>query len=109
MAADKYNKETLFTKIKELEAFSRIAGTDDGNIIINFILKVSQINSEPYETSKNSGETANVLGKQSVGRALIDKLVEAGADLPHCVFSRKSKDKIAQLKSELNKIIGKGD
>jgi hypothetical protein len=104
-----HNKEKLQRELDQLLAFKRNADTKDGQLFIKFVLDKAKLNEEPHTASKNSGETANILGKQHVGRAVVDKLIQAGVEMDCTVFSSKSRDRTSQIKSELNKIINGGN
>jgi hypothetical protein len=101
-ATNPKSKEILLAEINLLGAFKRVASTPDGKIIMDFILKKSKIGEDPFT---NSGHTANVLGMQKVGRAVIDKLIEAGVEVDCSVFSNKSKDKLTELRNDIKRFI----
>lgn len=107
MAVDKFDKNMLMDELEFLLAIKRVMDTDDGRAVIMFILGITCLDDEPFESSKNSGDTAHILGKQAVGRSIIDKLVEARVSIPISLFSRKSGDRINTLTSEINKILSK--
>jgi hypothetical protein len=99
------NQANLLKQLNRLKAFKRIASTDDGMVLIDFILKASKLNEDPHESGKNSGQTQHALGKQSVGRALLDSLIQAGVQVNGNIFSKKSGNKIEELETDLNNLM----
>jgi hypothetical protein len=101
-AKAKESTEVMLKELNQLKAFKSVALTADGMTMINFILDVSHLAYDPYEVSKNSGNTANELGRQKVGRALLDKLIEAGIKIDLSVFSKKNNNRITELTNKIN-------
>lgn len=95
------NKEILQKELNLLNALGRVSNTEDGSLVLSFILEESCINYDPFAVSKNSGDTSNLLGKQSVGRAVVDKMIEAGVNVRGKIFSRKSDQRIYDINKEL--------
>jgi hypothetical protein len=103
---DDYKKDKYVSELEQLTAFKRLADTKDGQAFIKFVLDETRLSEEPHTASKNSGETANILGKQHVGRAIIDKLIQAGVEMDCTVFSSKNRNRIAFITAQINRIIG---
>lgn len=93
-----YKKE-----LKLLNALGRVANTEDGKLVINYILSESCIRFDPFDVSKNSGDTSNMLGRQRVGRALVDKLIDAGTKVDGVIFSSRDGSRIDFLNKEISK------
>jgi hypothetical protein len=94
-------------EINLLKSLKLVSETIHGKRVLDFILKISELDCDPHEKSKNSGYTAHTLGKQNVGRALIDRMVQAGIPVDASVFSRKKPGRIEILANELKNIGGK--
>lgn len=102
-------RERILEQINQLKAFKSVANTPEGRALILFIFKISNMDEDPLEAQKNSGLTAHALGKQSVGRQLLDKLIQADVDIDSIIFSKKKPNKIHELETELKNIIEKGE
>ena len=103
---NEYKKDSYLRELEQLRTFKRLFDSDDGKLFIQFVLNESKIKEEPHSASKNSGEVAYLLGKQCVGRAVVDKLIQAGVNINGSIFSNKSKDRMAFITKELNNLIG---
>lgn len=95
------DREKLLRELNLLIAFKKVAETQEGMIVLNHIIKTSQLDCDAYKTSKNSGDTANILGMQTVGRDILDKLIEADVDIDISLFSKKKRGKISRLRKEI--------
>ena len=102
-------KDRILAQINQLKALKAVSETADGKVLISFIFKISGMDEDPHEAQKNSGQTAHALGKQSVGRQLLDKLIQAGVKIDGNIFSKKKPDKIQELDIELKNIIEQGE
>ena len=100
----KHKEEKIVAEYNQLIAFKRLANSADGKMFINFILEESQLDYDAYEISKNRGNTANNLGRQGVGRAIVDKLIQAGVQIDCTIFSKKKNDRIEELKIKMQNI-----
>lgn len=96
-----HSEQNLADEYNQLTAFKRNADSNDGKMFIDFVLKECHLDYDAFDISKNSGNTANTLGKQGVGRAIIDKLIEAGVKIDCTVFSKKKKCKIESLEIQM--------
>ena len=101
---DSKKKDRKLAELNKLNALKRLADTADGMELIRFVLKESKLDEDPHEAGKNSGQTQHALGKQAVGRALHDALVQSGVKLDSSIFSKR-KYKISDLEIEINKLM----
>jgi hypothetical protein len=69
------------------------------------IFELSDFKSDPA-AEKNSGMTLYCLGRQAVGRSLLDKLVQAGVKVDGGIFSPSKDNRIQELEIKLNNLIG---
>ena len=105
MAYEPEEKDNLLKELNLLNSLSKVASTPDGKLVIDFMLEKASIKDDPFLTS-NSGEMCKLIGKQSVGRALVDKLIEAGVNVPANIFTKKKNNRIEEITLALNKFIG---
>jgi hypothetical protein len=101
-AKNPQKKATLLKELNLLRAIKKVAVTDEGTQLIDFILIESKLHKDPMLEAKNSGETANIIGKQSVGRALIDKLIESGTQINGAILSQKKSTRIDEIEKDIN-------
>lgn len=82
-----------------LLAFKNSYGTPDGKAVIDYILKITELTKDPFT---NSGHTAHSLGKQNIGRHIIDILVEAGVNVDASILSTKKFNVIESIRNKIN-------
>jgi hypothetical protein len=99
---NKVEEKRKLGEINLLKAIKSISETVAGKRFFDFILKVSELDCDPHEANKNSGGTAHTLGKQKVGRILVDKMIQAGVKVDGSIFSKKKPGRIEILTNELN-------
>jgi hypothetical protein len=99
---DRDEQKKVLDKINQLNAFKKAAATNEGQTLIRFIFKQSELNTDPHGSSKNSGQTSYTLGKQSVGRALLKKLIQSDVQIDGDIFTTGKPGEIERLENKLN-------
>jgi len=98
------NVDILLNELNLLKAYSKVYSTIEGAAVINDILNLCEMNVDPWV---NNGQCAHNLGKQTVARMIIGRLIEADVNINAGIFSKKSSNKKNVLVAEINEEINK--
>jgi hypothetical protein len=103
-ANKKLSRDSLLKEYNLLCALKKVAETAEGKLVLDYILKISEIDDHKF---MNSQLMANKLGKQEVGRLVIDKLIQANVEIDCSVFSKKETNRMSVIQKELAELQNK--
>jgi hypothetical protein len=84
LSDEERNERDLIKELSEhniLKSMKNIMATKDGQVVINWILKVSKLFDKPDVTFTNSGKTGFNLGERNMGKKVFDKVIESGSSI----------------------------